>query len=324
MKVARAYISLCQLVYKPEWDGDNRYEQHQLTLVQILTTLCTTARNDFLLYDGKLDRIIRWTNGMELMKNCYCNRKIPVDRAALLEMRDAYFVQNRFFYDPSRCIARNHQLTGDYDAKYQKENHLEESAKWKLRLGIADYSTASNALSPPIVSVEQVQKKQRAGNAKRARHETLAVLNGSADAVVTKKLPKLKLATASSSVLVGVNSPAISSPAAVVMQKNLPHHAVIRKDTSTPLPKSNLIDLRAVIQDADVEEERIKQDSRLKLVLMQEQVKLQIEAAKEQARVQENAFKLEEQRIRGEQQVIKEQILLDTQKEGIIYYIYFV
>ena len=57
---------------------------------------------------------------------------------------------------------------------------------------------------------------------------------------------------------------------------------------------------------------------------MQEQVKLQIEAAKEQARVQENAFKLEEQRIRGEQQVVKEQILLDTQKEGIIYYIYFV
>ena len=324
MKVARAYISLCQLVYKPEWDGDNRYEQHQLTLVQILTTLCTTARNDFLLYDGKLDRIIRWTNGMELMKNCYCNRKIPVDRAALLEMRDAYFVQNRFFYDPSRCIARNHQLTGDYDAKYQKENHLEESAKWKLRLGIADYSKASNALSPPIVSVEQVEKKQRSVKAKKIRLENLAVLNGSADAVVTKKPPKLKQATASSSVLVEVNSSAISSPAAVVMQKNLPHHAVIRKDTSTPLPKSNLIDVRAVIQEADVVEERIKQESRLKLVAMQEEVKLQIESAKEQARLQENAFKLEEQRIRGQQQLVKEQTLLDTQKEGIIFCIYFV
>jgi len=324
VKVARAYISLCQLVYKPEWDGDNRYEQHQLTLVQILTTLCTTARNDFLLYDGKLDRIIRWTNGMELMKNCYCNRKIPVDRAALLEMRDAYFVQNRFFYDPSRCIARNHQLTGDYDAKYQKENHLEESAKWKLRLGIADYSKASNALSPPIVSVEQVEKKQRSVKAKKIRLENLAVLNGSADAVVTKKPPKLKQATASSSVLVEVNSSAISSPAAVVMQKNLPHHAVIRKDTSTPLPKSNLIDVRAVIQEADVVEERIKQESRLKLVAMQEEVKLQIESAKEQARLQENAFKLEEQRIRGQQQLVKEQTLLDTQKEGIIFCIYFV
>lgn len=324
MKVARAYISLCQLVYKPEWDGDNRYEQHQLTLVQILTTLCTTARNDFLLYDRKLDRIIRWTNGMELMKNCYCNRKIPVDRAALLEMRDAYFVQNRFFYDPSRCIARNHQLTGDYDAKYQKENHLEESAKWKLRLGIADYSKASNALSPPIVSVEQVEKKQRSVKAKKIRLENLAVLNGSADAVVTKKPPKLKQATASSSVLVEVNSPAISSPAAVVLQKNLPHHAVIRKDTSTPLPKSNLIDVRAVIQEADVVEERIKQESRLKLVAMQEEVKLQIESAKEQARLQEIAFKLEEQRIRGQQQVVKEQTLLDTQKEGIIFCIYFV
>jgi hypothetical protein len=150
------------------------------------------------------------------------------------------------------------------------------------------------------------------------------VLNASADAVVTKKLPKLKLPTASSSVLVGVNSPTISSSAAVVIQKNLPHHAVIRKDTSTPLPKSNLIDLRAVIQDADVEEERIKQDSRLKLVAIQEEAKLKIEAAKEQSRVQEIAFKLEEQRIRGEQQVVKEQILLDTSKEGIIYYIYFV
>lgn len=129
MRAARAYISLCQLVYKPEWDGDNRYEQHQLTLVQILTTLCTSARNDFLLYDGKLDRIIKWTNGMALMKNCYCNRKLPVNRAELLVLRDAYLVQNRFFYDPSRCIARNHQFTGDYDVKYQKANHLEESAK---------------------------------------------------------------------------------------------------------------------------------------------------------------------------------------------------
>ena len=305
-------------MYKPEWDGDNRYEQHQLTLVQILTTLCTSARNDFLLYDGKLDRIIKWTNGMALMKNCYCNRKLPVNRAALLVLRDAYLVQNRFFYDPSRCIARNHQITGDYDAKYQKANHLEESAKWKLRLGNADYSTAVIADSPLIDSDEQLKKK-RAVKAAKARLENLAVTNGSGNNVVTKK-PKAKPVAVSSPVLVPVNnksSSVIASSTALVIPKNLPQSGM-RIDIPTGLPKSNFIALQAIVQEAELIEERIKQESRLKLIAMQEKAKLDMESAKEKAKVVEDALKQEAQRILGEQRNAKEQAILDTQNHGIL------
>ena len=305
-------------MYKPEWDGDNRYEQHQLTLVQILTTLCTSARNDFLLYDGKLDRIIKWTNGMALMKNCYCNRKLPVNRAALLVLRDAYLVQNRFFYDPSRCIARNHQITGDYDVKYQKANHLEESAKWKLRLGNADYSTAAIADSPLIDSDEQLKKK-RVVNAAKARLENLAVTNGSSNNVVTKK-PKAKPVAVSSPVLVPVNkksSSVIASSTALVIPKNLPQSGM-RIDTPTGLPKSNFIALQAIVQEAELIEERIKQESRLKLIAMQEKAKLDMESAKEKAKVVEDALKQEAQRILGEQRNAKEQAILDTQNHGIL------
>jgi hypothetical protein len=301
-------------VYKPEWDGDNRYEQHQLTLVQILTTLCTSARNDFLLYDGKLDRIIKWTNGMALMKNCYCNRKLPVDRAALLVLRDAYLVQNRFFYDPSRCIARNHQFTGDYDVKYQKANHLEESAKWKLRLGKAD----DFAHSPLIDSDEQLKKK-RAVQAAKARLETLAVTNGSGNNVVTKK-PKAKPVAVSSPALVPVNkssSVIASSSTALVIPKNLPQSGM-RIDTPTGLPKSNFIALQAIVQEADLIEERIKQESRLRLIAMQEKAKLDMESAKEKAKVVEDALKQEAQRILAEQRNAKEQAILDTQNHGIL------
>ena len=266
---------------------------------------------------------------MALMKNCYCNRKLPVNRAALLVLRDAYLVQNRFFYDPSRCIARNHQITGDYDVNYQKTNHLEESAKWKLRLGNADYSTAAITDSPVIDSDEQLKKK-RSVQAAKARLETLAVTNGSGNNVVTKK-PKAKPVAVSSPVLVPVNkksSSVIASSTALVIPKNLPQSGM-RIDTPTGLPKSNFLALQAIVQEADLIEERMKQDSRLRIIAMQEQAKLDLESAKEKAKldmesakekakVEENALKQEAQRILAEQQNAKEQAILDTQNHGIL------
>ena len=46
----RAYLSYCQLEYVPQAPNDTRrYTKHQLILVGILTTLCVTERNDFLI-----------------------------------------------------------------------------------------------------------------------------------------------------------------------------------------------------------------------------------------------------------------------------------
>ena len=172
VKVARAFISLCQLEYIPDSPDDKRYEKYQLSLVAILTTLCTTARNDFLIFDSKLQSIVLWKNGMELMRNCYCNRAIPVDRAQLLTLRDAFFARYRWFYDESRCISRNHQNPGNYDDQYRKANHLEESKKWQLIIGNVDYSAAavtSTAAGTPALTEADISKKARKDKAFKDR-----------------------------------------------------------------------------------------------------------------------------------------------------------
>ena len=76
------------------------------------------------------------------------------------------------------------QLTGDYDEKYIKANHLEESAKWKLRVGSEDYLAATVDVFPPgVPDDDQLEKKKRSGKAKKARLANLAVNFGSADEV---------------------------------------------------------------------------------------------------------------------------------------------
>jgi len=317
MWVARAFISFCQLEYTPESPDDKRYDKFQLTLVAILTTLCTTARNDFLIYDKKLDSIIRWTNGMEMMRFCYCNRTIPVDRAALLVMRDSFFARYRWFYDPSKCIARNHQNPGNYDKSYCKENHLEESEKWKLQIGNVD-------IQKPVtvaVVVPDEDKKGRAGKAFKARHDNLADMNGSIDIVAKKSKPKPV------SVVSFPVSPILSKvpyvpDVAVVYQKNQP--ASVRKDPVVSNSRmvissqgSTFEDVQAIIRDGDVGEERIKQEARLKMVAAREQANVVIAAAKEDAKVQAEATSLMEQNILGKQRVAKEQNVLNTQNEGI-------
>jgi len=334
VRVSRAFISLCQLEYTPDSSDDKRYEKYQLTLVAILTTLCTSARNDFLIFDRNLNRIILWKNGMELMRNCYCNRLVAVDRTELLKLRDAFFVQYRWFYDPARCIARNHQLTGDYDQKYIKANHLEESAKWKLRVGSQDYLAATVDIFPPgIPDDDQLEKKKRSGKAKKARLESLAVDFGIADEVavaISKKPKKAKTAVAAvvSSPSLSVFSkvlhvPVVSIPPASVnpkVQSITLRKASMEGPASAVLPKSSFEDVRAIVQAGDLMEEAIKQEARLKLVAAKEQAKLEIERAKEIAKVQADAFKLEEERIIGAQQLAKQQNLLNNQNEGILFH----
>ena len=137
--VARAYLSYCQLEYIPQALDDSRYTKLQIVLVGILTTLCVTARNDFLILNKAIGKrggeIERWCDGMKQMKWFHCCPEIPVDKNFLVSKRDEFFSKGQWWYDPSRRIARNHQNTSNYSVQYQSANHLEESAKWKLGVG---------------------------------------------------------------------------------------------------------------------------------------------------------------------------------------------
>ena len=114
----------------PESREDKIFQKYQLILIGVLTTLCVSARNDFLILDTLLNKVILWNSGMEFMKNCYCDRAISIDKARLKSKRDEFFSINRWWYDPSRGISRNHQNPGNYDVKYKSSDHLNETAKW--------------------------------------------------------------------------------------------------------------------------------------------------------------------------------------------------
>lgn len=143
----RAFLAYCQLEFCPDSPDDQRFEKHQIVLVGILTTLCVTARNDFLVYDCKLGQMLLWKNGMQLMRNFYCNRSLVVDKPFLMKKRDDFFGKYRWYYDPKRGISKNHQNPGNYAEMYKKANHLEETAKWTVLIGPVGKSQESNALT---------------------------------------------------------------------------------------------------------------------------------------------------------------------------------
>lgn len=254
---------------------------------------------------------------MEMMRYCYCNRAIPVDRAALLAMRDSFFARYRWFYDPSKCIARNHQNPGNYDKSYCKENHLEESEKWKLQIGNIDNQT------PVVVAVvvSDESRKGRKVKAAKARLDNLANMNGSVDIVAKKSKPKTVGVVSIPLSPIFNKVPYVPDVPVVVNQRN--QSVSVRKDpvvsnsTVISTQSSSFQDVQAVIRDGDVREERIKQEARLQLVATREQANLTIAAAKEDAKIQAEALSLMEQNIIGKQKVAKEQNVLNTQNEGI-------
>jgi len=110
-----------------------------MILIGILTTLCSTSRHDFLIFNRKMGasgECELWKNGMQVMKDFYCKPGIKVDKQALIQHRNTWFGRNRWWYDPQRGVPRNTQNPGNYSTEYQRPNHLEETLKWNPIVGL--------------------------------------------------------------------------------------------------------------------------------------------------------------------------------------------
>ena len=136
--VPRVYFAYCQLIYMKESEDDVTFEKDQIILIGILSTLCVTARQDFLVLDNKRAEVFLWKNGMQQMRHFYCDRTSAVSKEYLRYKRDNYFGRHYWYYDSKRGIARNHQNPGNYSDDYKKANHVEETAKWKIQVGKND------------------------------------------------------------------------------------------------------------------------------------------------------------------------------------------
>jgi hypothetical protein len=200
--------------FRPASDSDFRFTKHQMILVGILTTLCVTARNDFLVYNCLLCEIELWKNGMQNMKHFYCDPSIIIDKNLLLQKRNEFFTKFCWWYDAKRGISKNHQNPGNYDECFQTMmmNHLSESAKWSLIAGNIYTTTINSSITNNnnIVSEENILKNTsaskepskvsslRAINAKEVRKQNIAKRDNELKQNFEKKKNSTSTTTASS------------------------------------------------------------------------------------------------------------------------------
>jgi hypothetical protein len=83
------------------------------------------------------------------------------------------------WYDPKRGIARKHQNPSNYSEKYQSANHLEESAKWKigvgLRLGAINATAAMMSSKIPETSSSTIRSSKERGKKVAAENQKARV-----------------------------------------------------------------------------------------------------------------------------------------------------
>ena len=100
----RLYFSFCEMY--------NIKTEEIYILLQIMTTLCPSNRNDFLVMNKRTFNIECY-EGMDQIKNFICLPDNPVDFEMLLFRRNSYFKRSRWIYDPTRGIPRDTKYPGD-------------------------------------------------------------------------------------------------------------------------------------------------------------------------------------------------------------------
>ena len=90
--VPRVYFAYSQLIYMKESEDDITFEKDQIILIGILSTLCVTARQDFLVLDNKRAEVFLWKNGMQQMGHFYCDRTSAVSKDYLSAINRTIYI----------------------------------------------------------------------------------------------------------------------------------------------------------------------------------------------------------------------------------------
>jgi len=163
-------------------------------LLAIMTTMCNQPRTSFVVYFNKSSppRVEFWSD-FQLLRDYYCDLNDKIDYQAMLQIRNNYFTEKEWFYNPSFGIPidihlnPNKSLLDDYigDKNNYNERMLAVSEKedddpplnndavkikrehWKILLGPPGYTTinclegiSSSSLHNPIVIAEDEDKNQ--------------------------------------------------------------------------------------------------------------------------------------------------------------------
>lgn len=303
--LARSYLSYCQLEYVPQAPNDTRYSKHQLILVGILTTLCVSARNDFLILNKAVGKtggeIELWKDALKYMKCFFCCPEVSVDKNFLITKRNEFFSKGQWWYDPKRGIARNHQNPSNYSEKYRSANHLEESAKWKIGVGprlsainatAAIMSSKIPETSSSIIRPSKERGKMAAENQKaRVQRDNDVITAGFKQSAGGGQKRKAGEGSAN------IKSPPPQLPSK--LQKSSPSTVLgsAIKISSTPrshAPTASFAEVRyQIARDSEIVELQMRERSRLQLVEIE--LARQEQRAREAKEREENLRNLEKQ-----------------------------
>jgi hypothetical protein len=105
-------------------------------LIAIMTTLCITSRNDFLVYNVELKKIEKW-DSTAIIRMYWCAPEKPIENILeLYKLRLEFFDRQRWLYDDARLIPRDTHNPSSNSKDLQTPNFQQASLMWTLRKGV--------------------------------------------------------------------------------------------------------------------------------------------------------------------------------------------
>lgn len=104
----RLYITYCYLCC----NQCKKFQPKRFILVSILTTLCITPYNVFVIWDTKYNWMMEW-QGEDIIKYFWCDYATEVDYNHLRSKLDSHFAKKFYYYDYNRTIPRDYHCPGN-------------------------------------------------------------------------------------------------------------------------------------------------------------------------------------------------------------------
>jgi hypothetical protein len=173
----RVYFSMCHL---ERWESVDEHSTQSIIntnfiLIAIMTTLCVTSRNDFLVYNTNLKKIEKW-DSTELIRMFWCVPEKPIENISeLYKLRLEFFDINSWIYDERRLVPRDIHNPSDRSEDQQTVNYKEASLMWTLRKGVrAQFLNNNPLLYKEVVAADEENRLQMQSRNQRLRESAEA------------------------------------------------------------------------------------------------------------------------------------------------------
>jgi hypothetical protein len=89
----------------------DKFAPKRFVLVSILTTLCVSPFNVYVIWDNLLDTMIEW-QGEHIIKYFWCDFSTKINHKSFRDRLDFHFRRRSYYYDKSRTIPRDYHNIG--------------------------------------------------------------------------------------------------------------------------------------------------------------------------------------------------------------------